>query len=581
MRLRIPSYGVALNLVAGLLAGCQSGPRTMVWEHQQTLVAEIDVTPDNSASWSGVESENGCHAIVRSVYFREGGKERVQVDGQQWPEFDGFIRGGIQSPTIIPSPDGQHMAACVVIDGKQHVIVDGIVGPAVEGLNPFGFHFSKTGGRYFYFSHSREKIRILLNGLPEPEFDEIFGFDASDDGQQIVYVGGNKDGSFMSGYRSQVFINGKPGPKTNAPHPGVAVSGDGKHLAFVTDAGDKVRVVLDGVPGPDFDIVGEMAFSSNGRHFAYAGNRAGNGMLVIDGMIQSQLNGEAFRAAHGGQVNFAGFDFQFCPDGRHIIYQSFSAMFNDLGIVDLETMSKRQIKSDEGKTLEARFGSGGNIFGSGDWDAFSPDGTRFAYWILTKDDRAVVMIDDKPRPAVDEVFDLYFSADSKHVAYLASNGSGYKTRDRVEIDGIPGPEFDMVSNFSFSLDGGHFAYWAYENGKHKFILDGKELPGVDGGENFVFSADGKRIAIIVGGSRNPSSGDFDQAWVAIDGVSGPKFDKIVAGPVVRKDGNLEYMATQKASNNRVRLFRVVVPGYSPPSSHGVVPKINSTTRIIA
>jgi hypothetical protein len=50
--------------------------------------------------------------------------------------------------------------------------------------------------------------------------------------------------------------------------------------------------------------------------------------------------------------------------------------------------------------------------------------------------------------------------------------------------------------------------------------------------------------------------------VVVDGVPGPAFETILAGPVVCKDGRLEYVALAKNGDNH-NLVRVDVPGFSP------------------
>jgi hypothetical protein len=52
--------------------------------------------------------------------------------------------------------------------------------------------------------------------------------------------------------------------------------------------------------------------------------------------------------------------------------------------------------------------------------------------------------------------------------------------------------------------------------------------------------------------------------VVVDGVPGPTFETILAGPVVCNDGRLEYVALANKGGDH-SLVRVDVPGFSPPS----------------
>jgi hypothetical protein len=47
----------------------------------------------------------------------------------------------------------------------------------------------------------------------------------------------------------------------------------GRHTAEVVQRGEKNLVIRDGQPGPEYDQVGEVAFSADGRSLAYEARR--------------------------------------------------------------------------------------------------------------------------------------------------------------------------------------------------------------------------------------------------------------------------------------------------------------------
>lgn len=57
----------------------------------------------------------------------------------------------------------------------------------------------------------------------------------------------------------------------------------GRHTAQVLRRGDKQLVLRDGRPGPEYDRVGEVAFSEDGSSLAYEALRGEERFLVVDG----------------------------------------------------------------------------------------------------------------------------------------------------------------------------------------------------------------------------------------------------------------------------------------------------------
>jgi hypothetical protein len=57
----------------------------------------------------------------------------------------------------------------------------------------------------------------------------------------------------------------------------------GRRTAHVVERGDKNLVLLDGQAGPEYDLVGEVAFSADGNSLAYEARRGKDHVVVLDG----------------------------------------------------------------------------------------------------------------------------------------------------------------------------------------------------------------------------------------------------------------------------------------------------------
>jgi len=79
---------------------------------------------------------------------------------------------------------------------------------------------------------------------------------------------------------------GPPSQAKTAPVPEkvlkVVKDRSGKHTARVMQRGDKQVVVRDGQAGPEYDEVGEVAFSADGRTLAYEAQKGEVRVLVLD-----------------------------------------------------------------------------------------------------------------------------------------------------------------------------------------------------------------------------------------------------------------------------------------------------------
>ncbi len=340
-------------------------------------------------------------------------------------------------------------------------------------------------------------------------------------------------------------VDGKISPALTGIVTWLAFSPDGEHLGYLVDVKENAaKLFIDGVMQselPNADVE-SFQFSTNGKHLAYVASKDNLGWLVKDGVP-------------GPPFSIQFINFLFSPDGEHVAY--------------VEKGNRLLV---DGKKIAIMGGSDVE-----DSVAFSPDG-RLAAYIATKegppddDDTRYVVANGLSGPAFDEISELTLSPDGKRVAYEAGmwDDKNDKAKPRVHyaavVDGRVQPKFSLVSNLKFSPDSKHFAYVAFDGNDSRVILDG--VPGMKFSStgSIVFSTDGKHLAYV---ARQDG-----RQFVLIDGIAGPKFESVLVGPVVCKDGRLEYLALEddKGVSN---LVRVDVPDFSPPSADGVMPSWTS------
>ncbi|OGF51520.1 hypothetical protein A3I27_01285 [Candidatus Giovannonibacteria bacterium RIFCSPLOWO2_02_FULL_43_11b] len=221
----------------------------------------------------------------------------------------------------------------------------------------------------------------------------------------------------------------------------MAFTPNGKSFAYVVTENGKSLVIRDGQKGKTYDDVSGFSFepfSSDGKNFAYVALERGRGVFLI-------LNGEE-RGPYDGITGFA-----FSPDGQHLAY----------GVLEKD---KKFLVVDGTK----KYDESGSIVGI----TWSPNGTQLAY---------------------------------------VSNGEYGKRR--VVVDGQRGKEYyDILSNITFSPDGKSFAYWAWSKSgsaplKKLLVVDGVEYSGSHplygnllfiprGGGFLAISPDGKQLGYV-------------------------------------------------------------------------------------
>ena len=291
-------------------------------------------------------------------------------------------------------------------------------------------------------------------------------------------------------------------------------------LAFSTNDGAGVSVVLDGEPGRRYhDIGGMPIFSPDGTRLAYVAFQR-TGRRLLRQLFRPVLVVDGAEAAVGG---IAQDSLTFSPDSRRIAYAERCA-------------------GQQRVVVDGHAGVGFDDIQQwflGPCPLFSQNSERIAYVGLRKDQLHVVVDGTVSEPFANLVRgSIHFSPDSRRFAY----GAGSTQHACAIVDGEAGPRhFDMLAGTPvFSPDSERWAYVAIDGGRSVLLVDRQEeweapVIGVP-----LFSPDSRHVAIT------SAFGPEDVA-VVHDGREGRHYRDIAAQPIFSSSSTtLAYAASNGA-----------------------------------
>lgn len=294
-----------------------------------------------------------------------------------------------------------------------------------------------------------------------------------------------------------------------APGARFFISPRGVHVATLENSGSRAVMYYDGVPGPKFDEIvggqmgsaaGQVAFSPDGKRYAYCG-RSGTEMVVM-------VDGKEFMRS--SESNLGRFDVTSCKLGftsnsQHVFFISDAVTSTMRG-------GGRTRFIFDGKEVPGS----ASVMGGGKQDltdiSFSPDGNHFALIVTDPADEAKwgLVVDGKMAPYRGSP--VAWSADSQHLYTTIRHPrpTGY---EEAMLDGKP---FLRADQLELHVAPASNMWVAVVNAGIRnpsptqfLVVSGKKVPGSEivhqGGamiDQIVFSPDGKHYAARYSTTQN-------------------------------------------------------------------------------
>jgi len=327
--------------------------------------------------------------------------------------------------------------------------------------------------------------RLMVDGHESgPVFEDIGTPDFSPKGEHMVYFG-KRNGKWT------VILDGKEtGPEMDGWWTHRWWAG-GSRLAVAAVLDGKSTWVVEGNPGPRFDVIGNIAFSADGQHYAYGGANAQSGFTKQDVVGSIVIDGTAVEPSFTGRGMLGGWTWL---GGKGLsIVKGLKRLSTDFhGVSDPDFNGRGEL------VFGHRLASGQVAVRVG-----NDDGPTF---------------DDLTSP-------IAIGPESEHIAYVGRKGDAF-----VEVrDQTPGVTFSakrdiaMVAwiglskgghlTYSTVLGGGEFKAGRSQRALRRVVFDGVAEAEYDafgitpclisiGGEQHVYvvtGADGTRDRLVVNG----------------------------------------------------------------------------------
>lgn len=281
----------------------------------------------------------------------------------------------------------------------------------------------------------------------------------------------------------RVAVNGRAFPPSDAVgFERLAVSEDGRTVAWPSLRAGRWRLSVNGREGPPFEGIGDVAIAPGRPRVAYMALAAGRWSVVVDGVAQAPVE-----AVLEGSLRWG-------PGGRRLAY----------------------VARDGGRTFAVIDGARGPDATAVRALRFGDKGDLVAY-IADDSGGERVVVNQRPGPLWREVPALAAADAAPRVVYVGRDREGWSLlRDEVLVERSP----DAIDEPRISADGAHLAWLRVGHARVEVVRDGVVLGA---------------HADVEGGSLALSRDGAHLLWVAVedqrrrvfrDGVGGPSFDAI-------------------------------------------------------
>ena len=386
---------------------------------------------------------------------KQGGSRIVKLDGKQ--------QGGVYQEVkyLEGSSDIAHLAFFGKRGSKWVLVLDGQEHPQ-EYTKTTSPSFRPKGTSLAYCACVEKKCRLVVDGADAgPEYTDITYPWFSRDGKRLAYLG-------KRGKKWIAVVDGKEtGPELDGYVVSFGFDPTGNRLYVVRTNGFDFGYVVDGVAGPLFTVLSPIAFSSDGKRYAYGGTTQKPtfkfkdkvvGTLVLDGQTTTKYEGEGISRLTLSE--FAGFH-KSLNSGLRDLYPFVDGLSNPA--FDSEgklVYAARRGKGDIAVLVGSDSGPGFEVIVS--QIAFTHDAKHFVYIGSRRSEGLMVMRDNIQIRTALESYTGWFSlewigltGDAAHVAYefvsSPKEKSGRETH-LVNVDGHDSRSYDEVLRARFTED---------------------------------------------------------------------------------------------------------------------------------
>jgi WD40 repeat protein len=467
-------------------------------------------------SSAAAQSQNPVDA-VKDVWKKAKPQQQQPKPGQQkpGPQPSGQRSGQLNDTAPFTPPAGTKIEPSLLAPREQG---------AQFAVSPRGVHMGAV-------SHSGSRWTVIYDGVPGPQFDQVFqqgnsltGLIFSPDGSRYAYCG-------LQGNEAVVMVDGKElfrDSHTNVQSridanscQQMSFTSNNKHVYFFSmskyeGATDGFRFVFDGKADPmgSNNDLRSFAFSPDGDHVAYVWSGCGRDTtqkLLIDGKPAPYLAGNPQWSADSQHLYTTATrpqqTFELLADGKPMIRANSVRLFippvgNMVVAVATKTTGTGSTSSlvIGGKVVPGSEATAPGISCNISTFAFSADGKHYAIACSTANGRAYVFADGKKSldyGRLDPFYSYGTRGATRTVGFTAGSGSPVFVGNSggaqfVVVGSQESNQMNQMGEVAISPAGNH----VLAAGLKSMAVDGKVLamPQSDRTFSLVFSPDGAHYA---------------------------------------------------------------------------------------